>query len=349
MAPAPVALAVAGAGRIGRRHVELINANPGATLAAVVDPDPAARDLARSLGVPWHGDLDGLLAGPPARPRPEGVILATPNPLHLEHGLACAAAGVPALVEKPIATDTAAARRLVEAFAAAGLPLLVGHHRRHNPLIMAAKACLVRGDLGTLTTVHAMAWLPKPDSYFDADWRRRPGAGPVLVNLIHDIDLLRHLCGEVVWLQAVESSARRGFAVEDTAALVLRFAGGVVGTVSLSDTVVGPWSWELTAGENPDYPKTDATCYWIGGTHGSLELPNGRLWRGVGPRDWFSPLTCDLLDVAPQDPLVRQLDHFCRVVRGQEAPLVSGEEGLRTLRVIEAAKQSARTGAPVTV
>ncbi len=251
------------------------------------------------------------------------------------------------LVEKPIASNADEAARLVGAAEAAGIPILVGHHRRHNLIIAWAKAKIGGGALGRIVAVHGVCWLYKPDDYFDVPWRSQPGAGPVFINLIHDIDLLRHLCGEVARVQAIASSGVRGHAVEDTAAVVLEFADGAVGTVTVSDTIVGPHSWELTAAENPAYPVTDASCYTIGGTHGTMELPACRIWRNPGKRGWWEPIE-DAAEAPPrQDPLVEQIGHFARVIRGQEAPLVSGREGLRTLALIEAIKTAAETGAPV--
>ena len=167
-----------------------------------------------------------------AADKPEGVIVATPNQVHVENGLECVAAGVPVLVEKPIADDVASAIRLVEAAEARGVPLLVGHHRRHNPMIQAAKRAIEAGRLGAVLAVHGFCWFFKPDDYFDVSWRREKGAGPVLVNLIHDVDNLRYLCGEIVAVHAFESNAVRKHAVEETAVIALRFSSGVLGTVN---------------------------------------------------------------------------------------------------------------------
>ena len=216
----------------------------------------------------------------------DGGILATPNRLHEAGALACIDAGLPVLVEKPIATDLPGARRIVAAAEAAGVAAAVGHHRRHNPLIARAKALIDEGRLGQIASVQGPTWFMKPDSYFTTDWRRRKGAGPVYLNLIHDIDLLLHLVGPVVTVQAMESNAVRGNEVEETAVILLRFASGALGTVNVCDTAVAPWSWELTARENPAYPATSEDCYWLGGTEGSLSLPNLALWRNPATRSW---------------------------------------------------------------
>lgn len=335
-------LAIIGAGGMGRRHIDAIAAAAGAAhLRAVVDPTDAARAYAQALGVPWYPHIVALLADG----RPDGVIIATPNHLHAAQGLECVAAGLPILVEKPIAADIVSAHQLVLAAERAGIPLLVGHHRRHNPIIAAARQALTSGAIGRIVAVHAMFWLFKPDDYFAAAWRHQPGAGPIFVNLIHDIDLVRHLCGEIVSVQALQASEAGRTPNEDTAVAILRFASGALGTVSMSDTIVAPWSWELSARENPAYPPTDQSCYLIGGTEGSLTLPDLRLWSyPPGAKGWTQDLISEGLPVHGEDPLVRQIEHFAAVIRGIELPLVPGREGLRTLQVIAAIKQSAETG-----
>jgi predicted dehydrogenase len=345
---APLAIAVVGAGLIGRRHARVIQSLAGARLHCIIDPDPSAREFARSISAAWQPSLESALAQDP----PRGAIIATPNSMHVEQALACVAAGIPALVEKPLAADAASARILVEAGERAGVPLAVGHHRRHNPLIAAAKTLIAQGALGRIVAVNGMFWTMKPDDYFDVRWRREAGGGPLFINLVHDIDLMRHLVGEVDEVLACTSSVVRGFEVEDGAAVVLRFANGALGTFSVSDTVCAPWSWELTAAENPAYPASGQSCYHIGGTHGSLEIPAMRLWRHEGERNWWRPISATTYPAeakgastggtdGPQgDPLVLQAAQFIRVVAGEEEPLVPAREGLRTLETIEAIKRA---------
>lgn len=329
-----VRVAVAGVGLIGRRHVEAIRHTDGVTLAAIVDPDHRTRSVAE---VPWFPTLAELPAG-----SVDGVILATPNGMHVDGGLACVAMGLPVLVEKPLATDVAGARRLVDVAEAHGVAVLTGHHRRHNPLIAAAKAMIESGEIGRVVSVQAMFWLRKPDAYFDVGWRRQPGAGPVFINLIHDIDLLRHLVGEITAVQAITSNVARGFDVEDTAVIVFEFESGALGTANVSDAIPGPWSWELTSGENPVYPQTDQACYLIGGDRGSLELPSLGVWSHADGGGWYDPIGVRQGSFEEADPLVRQVEHFAAVIRGDATPLVSGREGLMTLAVIEAITVAAR-------
>lgn len=341
----PVRVAVVGAGLIGRRHAEHVAAQPATELLALVDPSPVGAEVAAAHSAQWYPALSDLVAAG----RPDGVIIATPNQMHVENGLEAVAAGIPVLVEKPVADDVAGATRLVEAAEAAGVPLAVGHHRRHNPLMRRAQEVVASGRLGKILAVQATCWFFKPDDYFEPAWRRAKGAGPVFLNLIHDIDNLRALCGEVANVQALESNAVRGNAVEDTAGILLRFASGAIATISVSDAVVAPYSWEFTSGENPAYTRTRESCYLIGGTHGSLSLPALDLWHNEGPRSWWEPLLKARVPYDEADPLGLQVAQFARVIRGEEAPLVSGRDGLETLKVVEAIKTSASTGRSVSL
>lgn len=335
-----VRLAVLGAGLIGKRHIQHVLAEPSAQLSAVVDPTPVGETIAKEAGVKWFTSFADMIAAD----RPDGIIVATPNQAHVQNGLEAVEAGIPALIEKPIADDIISGEKLIAAAEAKGVPLLTGHHRRHNPVMQKAKEIIESGKLGRVLVVHAMFWLFKPDDYFDISWRRERGAGPVFLNLIHDVDNLRYLFCDVAAVQARESNAVRGNAVEETAVILIEFRNGVLGTATVSDSVVAPWSWEMTTGENPAYPKTEQSCYMIGGTNGSLAVPSLEVWRNPGKRSWWEPFDQKRIEVDDEDPLVLQIRQFCKVIRGDEPPLVSGREGLETLRVVDAVKRSAATG-----
>jgi len=330
-----VKLAVVGAGLVGRRHIAAIAQAPGAVLSAVVEPNGAQRS-----DVPVFADLAALFDAQ----KVDGVILSTPTNLHVEGALDCIAQGLPVLVEKPLAATVEQAARIADASVASQVAVLVGHHRRHNPIIQKAASLIQSGAIGDIRVAQSTCWFYKPDDYFDeAAWRKTRGAGPISVNLVHDIDLLRHLCGEVTSVQAQMAPSRRGYENEDLAAAVLRFECGAICTVSVSDSVVAPWSWEMTSGEYPIYPVTDQSCYMIGGSEGSLSIPDLRLWRHDGDKSWWNPISATVSPRDAADPLINQITHFAQVIRGEALPLVTAQEGLRTMQVVEAIQTAAQT------
>ena len=337
-------LAIAGFGLVGRRHAEAIDRISGVTLSAIVDPSSEGREEALARGVPWFGDLDALLQSD----QPDGVVLSTPTKLHVEQGLKCINAGVPVMIEKPLADDFHAALNLVSTAESADVAVLVGHHRRHNPLIRKAKELIEAGEIGDVRAIQASCWFYKPDEYFDvAPWRKLKGAGPISVNLVHDVDLIRHLCGEVVSVQAQACPSARGFENEDIAAALLTFDSGAIGTISVSDSIVAPWSWEMTSREYPVYPVTSQSCYQIGGSLGSLSVPDLTVWSHGKVRNWWNPISATSIPRDSSDPLINQMEHFLAVIKGEEKPLVSGREGLKSLAVVEAIQSAAQTGETV--
>ena len=330
----PKKIAVVGAGLVGQRHIAAMSQVPGVELTAVVEPGPTEQS------VPVFADLAEMFDAVTV----DGVILSTPTLLHVEGGLECVTRDVPVLIEKPLAASANDAQELIDAAKAKDVPILVGHHRRHNPIIQKAAALIDEGAIGQVRAAQVTCWFYKPDDYFDvAPWRKKAGAGPISVNLVHDVDLMRHFLGEVVSVQAQMAPSMRGFENEDLAAAVLRFASGAVCTITVSDSVVSPWSWELTSREYPIYPATNESCYLIGGSEGALSIPDMRLWQHEGGTSWWNPIKATAMPVSSSDPLINQIAHFEDVIRGKAAPLVTGEEGLKTLRVVEAIQMAAQT------
>jgi predicted dehydrogenase len=345
----PTRIAVAGAGYIGQAHIDVIQRSNTVTLCAVVDPLPASAEIAAKAGVPHYDSLDELLA----RDKPDGMVLATPNKLHVAHALQCINAGLPTLLEKPIASTVAEANIIVDAVAGKQATLLIGHHRAHSPIMAQARSVIESGKLGRLVSVMGSALFLKPDHYFiDAPWRRELGAGPLLMNMIHEVHNLRMLCGDIVAVQAIKSHAVREFPVEDTVAIILQFANGALGTFMLSDTAASARSWEQTSEENKAYPSyDDEDCYVISGTFGSLSVPTMRLKSYVKNEDrsWWKPFDEAIVDMMRDDPIKLQMEHFGCVVRGEVAPLVSAQDGLNNLLIIEAIKLAASSGTSIKI
>ena len=158
------------------------------------------------------------------------------------------------------------------------------------------------------------------------------------------------LAGEIIAVQAIASNAVRGFAVEDTVSIALRFASGALGSFMLSDTAASARSWEQTSGENPDFPRhDDEDCYLIAGTQGSLAVPTMRLrtYPSAQDRSWFKPFDTRVVPLQRSDPIAAQMAHFGAVVRGEVPPLVSARDGLANLRVTEAIVAAAQSGSMI--
>ena len=216
--------------------------------------------------------------------------------------------------------------------------------------MQAARDFVASGALGQVVAANG-TWLHrKPDDYYDVTWRREKGGGPILINAIHDIDCLRMVVGEIESVQATASSTTRGFPVEDTAAAVLRFANGALGTFIVSDATASPWNWEATSRESAITPSELENCFIVAGTRGSLSIPQLQHWSYDKPDGaWADPLTRRTLPVRHADPYPRQLHHFARVIRGEEKPVIDAAEGARTLAATLAIAESAKTGRPVEV
>jgi predicted dehydrogenase len=148
-------------------------------------------------------------------------------------------------------------------------------------------------------------------------------------------------------VQALTTNKVRGFAVEDTAALLLRFSNGAIGTMTVSDATPAPWNWELSSGENAVYPRQEQACYLFAGTAGSLAVPTTELWSYAGQSGWYAPLARTDVSTAASDPLGEQLRHFLAVIDGREKPLIPVEDAMGTLAVVEAVREAARTGVRV--
>jgi predicted dehydrogenase len=343
---APTRIAVVGAGLIGRKHLGILQDDPAFEVAGIADPSPVAEQYAREQGFAYFKDTEALLD----KAKPDGVVIANPNVLHRETALACIARKTPAIVEKPVADTLSDALAIVHAAEGAKVPMLTGHHRRHNPIMQAARDFVRGGALGKLAAVTGMWLNRKPDDYYDVTWRREAGGGPILINAIHDIDCLRMVVGEIETVQATAVNNVRGFAVEDTAAAVLTFANGALGTFVVSDAAASPWNWEATSRESAITPSEVENCFTVAGTKGGLAIPQLQFWSYDKPNGgWADPLTRRTLPVRHADPYPRQLHHFARVIRGEEAPVIDVAEGTRTLAATLAIVESAKTGRPVRV
>ena len=333
---------------MGDRHVELIHSDTGCELVGVCDSDSGKRDVGDKYGVPFFSNIKTLIE----KTHPEGAVIATPSAHHAEAVRICSRYGVHVLIEKPMSNTPSSAQEIVDLSKNTQIKVLVGHHRRYNSLVKTTRDIISSGEIGKLAAVSMLRTLMKPPDYFNVTWRTlRPDGGPVMINLVHELDSLRYLCGEITQVFAHLSSTTRGFEVEDSASISLNFNSGAVGSILASETVVSPWSYESTSRENPLYFHTNENCYYFLGTSGSLAFPQMHLWRYIDSNStgWQHELRRVECPVETRDALTEQLSHFCEVVRGNEDPLVDAEDGAQSLKVALAVIESADKNLPITL
>ena len=144
------------------------------------------KQTAERSGAKFYRDYEEMIE----KEHLQGVIIALPNHLHVPVGITCAQKGLHLFVEKPIAPSVSEANRLVEAAKENKVHILVGHQRRFNPLVEKTRELIRGGALGRLVGMSVMSAVLKPPPYFEGrfSWRKEKGGGPILINLIHDVD-----------------------------------------------------------------------------------------------------------------------------------------------------------------
>lgn len=343
-----VKIALIGSGTIGPRHAKFIRKNNETTLSAVVDPGKQGQIVAADFEVPYYPSVSELLTSSDI---PDAAIICTPNHTHAAISKELIEKGIHILVEKPLSDDLEDGASIVEYARAAQVKLLVGHHRRFDVHLLEAKRVLP--TLGKIIMVNGLWTTQKSGSYFapPAEWRRGTTGGPVLINLIHEIDILQYLLGPITRVKGEVCASARGYEAEEGGVLTLSFANGTVGSFAFCDNVPSPYSFEAGVG-GETFPWSGMDFLRIFGSEASLSLPDMKRFsydRSEG-KGWLVPLTVDVLEVDAKVPAFEsQLKHFVKVIRGQEEPRCTGEDGLRAVLVAQAIKKAIMTGDSVEI
>lgn len=313
-----------GLGMMGRHHARVIRSLDGVDLVGVADVAGDPNGIVS--GVPVVSDLESLLAL-----RIDAAVVAVPTEFHESVGLALAAAGVHALIEKPVAVDVAAGSRLVEAFAAGGLVGAVGHIERFNPALQALRTRLADGELGDVFQIATRRQGPFPARIADV--------GVVKDLATHDIDLTAWLMQSSFATVFGQCAHKSGRPHEDLVAFSGRLVDGTV--TSHLVNWLSPYKERLTVvtGERgtlvADTLNADLTFYENGIVRTAWDAVSA--FRGV------SEGTMTRFALVKREPLVLEHEAFRDAVLGLESSIVSLADGLQTLRVAEAALTSART------
>jgi predicted dehydrogenase len=299
----PLRLAVIGVGHLGRHHARILASLPGVQLVAVVDKNrPRAEEIAAAAGTSALSDVSEL-AG-----QIDAVTVAVPTELHHDIAMPFLRAGVPVLVEKPMARTLAEADAMVDAAAATGLTLAVGHTERFNPAVETARGLLADPRF---IEVHRLGTFPERSLDIDV----------VFDLMIHDLDVVLSIVpAEVESIEAVGVPVLTGRV--DIANARLRFTNGCIANLTASrisrDRVRKIRFFQPAAYVSVDYAAQKVEMWRL--TKGDGVMPS--IQGGDVP-------------VREEEPLKRELEDFVDAVRNRRTPLVSGQQGRRALALAQ--------------
>lgn len=342
-----IGFGIVGLGMIAEFHAQAIEHMDGAVLVAGFDPvSEKATKFAAKHQCKGYDRLDDFLRDP-------GIAvctIATPSGLHLEGALAVAEAGKHMLVEKPLEITPSRCRRIIDACRKRGV-LLSGifPSRYHEPARL-VKQAIEKGRFGRICFADAqIKWYRSQEYYDSGTWRgtwKMDGGGCLMNQGIHAIDLLQWFMGPVATVTAFTGTlGHTGIEVEDTAAAILRFKNGALGTI------------EGTTCAYPGFLKRIE----ILGTEGSaiIEEENLTSWQFAHEEKEDATIRETYLHATSTgggaaDPSAisyishqKQFESFVRSIRKGEEPEITGESASKAIDIICAAYESAQTGKPV--
>jgi UDP-N-acetylglucosamine 3-dehydrogenase len=297
----PLRVGVVGVGVMGSNHARVLASLAGIELVGVADPDRSqGQFVANALGTTAVESVDALLAL-----GLDAVTIAAPTHLHQDIALACIKRGVHVLVEKPIASNPEEGRRIVAAARRAGVTLMVGHVERFNPAVETIKDAIRGEDILSISITRVGPFPP-----------RMSNVGVVIDLAVHDIDLIRWFTdSEIEDVQPLTASAVAER--EDIALLQFRTASGVLAQINTN--------W-LT----PFKARTVVVATREKYISGDLLTRQVTECFGFQPDGSYSMRH---LSVGYTEPLRSELLAFFSAVRGGEAAVVSGEEGVASLEI----------------
>ncbi|MDD2909996.1 Gfo/Idh/MocA family protein [Petrimonas sp.] len=350
-------IAILGCGKVAHLHASAIQNLPNARLAGVWSrTQQTANGFACQYKVPAYTDVAELIK----KEKINLAVVCTPHPFHLEPAQQAALQGANILVEKPLASTLEDADKIISTCKKAGVKLGVVSQRRWYEPVLRVKKAIEAGKIGkpVLGTVNMLGWRDK--SYYDADkWRGnwKTEGGGVLVNQApHQLDILLWFMGEVEEVYGIWRNLNHPYIeVEDTALAVIKFRNGGIGNVIVSNSQKpGIYGKVHVHGENGASAgvQTDGGAMFIAGMKGILEPPVNDLWTIPGEEELVEKWKMeDVRHFSSIDPMThymeRQIEDFLFALDENRDPLVTGEDGRRTVELFTAIYRSTRDNLPI--
>jgi len=336
--------ALAGCGRISKNHVDTLlelEKEGAAKLVACCDPIPTrARAIAERTGCRPFQSLESMLD----EVQSDVLSICTPSGLHPAHVEAAARRGVDALSEKPAGTDLAAVDRAIEACDARGVHYFVVKQNRFNRSVALLRRALEAGRFGRLYIISSNVYWTRPQDYYEqARWRGtwEFDGGCLSNQASHYVDMVQWMGGAVESVQAFSATLARRIEAEDTIAVNLKFRSGALGSINAT---------------NLTYPKNLEGSLTILGERGTVRIGGVALNR-IEQWQFDAPDPMDgEVEGANTNPAsvygfghLPYYRHVLEVLEGEAEPLLTGREGRKSVEIIAAAYESARTGRAVQV
>lgn len=316
-------IGVCGVGSIGSRHARLLSQRGDVDVFAADTTEQHLRDVAKLPAVIHSTDsLDELFDF-----GLDGVIIATPDHLHVPFGEAACRKGVPLLLEKPIADTAQSAERLLRVSGETGTKILVGYPLRHNSIFLKAKELLDQGRIGSPVSFHVE--LGAYETLVVAKNRFNPGdKNKLFVDYSHEWDYIQWFLGRVERVVAVSHTSGKREKKQDPNVVdaLMETAAGVSGTAHL------------------DYVQSPGRrVFSIVGDEGSMTVDATRRILSIqNYADEFEK-ACPIAETF-DSMMSRQLDHFVSVIKKNEECRVTVEDGINALRVADALIRSNESG-----
>jgi len=327
---------IVGLGSIGQRHLRLARQLFPFSDIWILRHQSGAQIPILANGV--FSQIDEAIAF-----EPHIAVISNPAPFHIVTAKALAALGVHLLIEKPLSSNLTSVKELLELCSQRGIVLMTGYNLRYLNSLSHFRKLVRQGFIGEVLSVrceigqYLPSWRPDRDYREGVSARQELGGG-ALLELSHELDYLRWIFGEVKWVRAtLIQQSRLDIDVEDSAHLTLGFDQNVHGRMIIGTV-------------NLDFIRHDTTrtCTAIG-EKGSLR------WNGLtGLVSVFKMGTKQWVDIYSQthhidDSYMAEWQDFIDCVNQKKTPLVTGEDGLRILEIIEAARISAPSGQQVSL
>ena len=313
---------------MGRHHARVLASLAGVDFIGVSDPAGDVSDVAQ--GRPVVKSVAELIAL-----EIDYAVVAVPTIYHLEIGLELAAAGIHAMVEKPLSQDTATAKELAKAFAHAGLVGAVGHIERYNPALQEARRRLEQ--LGSLYQVVTRRQGPFPARVADV--------GVVKDLATHDIDLTAWITSQRYTSVSARTASRTGRQYEDLVAVVGTLQDGTIANHLVN--WLSPLKERVTilTGEKGAFVADTLTADLTFYANGTVTSSWGEIaqFRGVSEGDVIR------YAISKHEPLRMEHENFRDAVLGKSADIVTMDQGLATVQIAEAIIKSAKTSQTVNI